>query len=69
VSVDANAQGTGVGRFAIDAVKDEAKAQGFTLLTALWSGGEGGPGEFFRHLGFQETGVSEYGDTIGSLSL
>ncbi|MEK9599686.1 MAG: GNAT family N-acetyltransferase [Pontimonas sp.] len=69
VSVDASAQGTGVGRFAIDAVKEEAKARGFTLLTALWSGGDSGPGEFFRHLGFQETGVSEYGDTIGSLSL
>lgn len=69
VSVDASAQGTGVGRFAIEAVTEEAKAQGFTILTALWSGGDSGPGEFFRHLGFQETGVSEYGDTIGSLSL
>ncbi len=69
VSVDANAQGQGVGRFAIDAVTEEARAQGFTTLTAVWSGGQEGPGEFFRHLGFAESGVTEYGDTIGSLTL
>lgn len=69
VSVAASAQGQGVGRFAIDAVRDEARAQGFTTLTAVWSGGDEGPGEFFRHLGFQESGVTEYGDTIGSLAL
>ena len=28
-----------------------------------------GPGRFFRHVGFVETGVTEYGDTIGSLAL
>ena len=69
VRVAASAQGQGVGRFAIDAVRDEARAQGFTTLTAVWSGGDEGPGEFFRHLGFQESGVTEYGDTIGSLAL
>jgi diamine N-acetyltransferase len=69
VSVAASAQGKGVGRFAIDAAKEEARAQGFTTLTAVWSGGDEGPGEFFRHLGFQESGVTEYGDTIGSLAL
>lgn len=69
VSVGGSAQGQGVGRFAIDAVKEEASAQGFSTLTAIWSGGDEGPGQFFRHLGFQETGITEYGDTIGSLSL
>ena len=69
VSVDASAQGQGVGRFAIAAVQEEAQAQGFTTLTAVWSGGEDGPGRFFRHLGFEESGVTEYGDTIGSLTL
>jgi diamine N-acetyltransferase len=69
VSVAASAQGQGVGRFAIDAVREEARAQGFTALTAVWSGGDEGPGEFFRHLGFHESGVTEYGDTIGSLTL
>ena len=69
VSVSADAQGQGVGRFAITAVKEEAIAQGFSTLTAIWSGDDDGPGEFFRRLGFQETGVTEYGDTIGSLAL
>ena len=69
VSVAASAQGQGVGRFAIESVTEEAKAQGFTTLSAVWSGDKQGPGEFFRHLGFSETGVTEYGDTIGTLAL
>lgn len=69
VSVSASAQGQGVGRFAVEAVIEEASDRGFTTLTALWSGDEEGPGEFFRRLGFEEKGVTEYGDTIGSLSL
>ena len=69
VSVSGSAQGQGVGRFAVEAVIEEAADRGFSTLTALWSGDEEGPGEFFRRLGFQETGVTEYGDTIGSLSL
>ena len=69
VSVAASAQGQGVGRFAIESVTEEAKAQGFTTLSAVWSGDEQGPGDFFRHLGFSETGVTEYGDTIGTLAL
>ena len=69
VSVSSSAQGQGVGRFAVEAVIEEATDRGFTTLTALWSGDEEGPGEFFRRLGFEETGVTEYGDTIGSLTL
>lgn len=69
VSVAASAQGQGVGRFAIEAVQEEARAQGFQTLTAVWSADDAGPGEFFRRLGFVETGSTEYGDTIGSLAL
>jgi len=69
VSVAATAQGQGVGRFAIEAVREEAAAQGFRVLTAVWSGDDQGPGRFFRHVGFVENGVTEYGDTIGSLAL
>lgn len=69
VSVAASAQGQGVGRFAINCVTEEAVAQGFSTLTAVWSADEQGPGEFFRRLGFQEDGVTEYGDAIGSLHL
>jgi diamine N-acetyltransferase len=69
VSVAGSAQGKGVGRFAIEAVKNEARAQGFSTLTAVWQAGDKGPGEFFRKLGFVETGTTEYGDTVGALSL
>lgn len=69
VNVSASAQGRGVGRFAIDAVRHEAKARGFHTLTVAWTPGDAGPGEFFHRLGFADTGVTEYGDVVGSLSL
>jgi diamine N-acetyltransferase len=69
VNVSAAAQGQGVGRFAIDAVRHEAKAREFHTLTVAWQPGDAGPGEFFHHLGFIDTGVTEYGDVVGSLSL
>jgi len=69
VNVSASAQGTGVGRFAVDAVREEAKTRGFTTLTVAWQEGDEGPGKFFHRLGFVDTGVSEYGDIIGALEL
>lgn len=69
VSVAGSAQGRGVGRFAIQAVKDEAIAQGFDTLSVVWQAGDKGPGEFFHKLGFLDTGTTEYGDTVGTLSL
>jgi diamine N-acetyltransferase len=69
VSVAASAQGKGVGRFAIEAVKREALRRGFEHLSVLWQAGDEGPGNFFRKLGFIETGQSDYGDVIGSLPL
>jgi diamine N-acetyltransferase len=38
-------------------------------LSVLWQAGDEGPGNFFRKLGFIETGQSDYGDAIGSLPL
>jgi diamine N-acetyltransferase len=58
-----------VGRFAIEAVKEEALRRGFDHLSVLWQAGDEGPGNFFRKLGFIETGQSDYGDVIGSLPL
>lgn len=69
VSVAGSAQGRGVGRFAIEAVKNEALAQGFDTITVVWEAGDEGPGAFFHKLGFVDAGVTEYGDTIGTLSL
>jgi diamine N-acetyltransferase len=69
VNVAADAQGKGVGRFAIDAVRREALARGFHTLTVAWHEGDLGPGDFFHRLGFQDTGITEYGDVVGSLTL
>ena len=69
ISVSASAQGAGVGRFAIDAIIDEARARGLHTLTVMWEDAAEGPGEFFTRMGFVDSGVTAYGDRIGVLSL
>lgn len=67
ISVSADAQGTGVGRFAIAAVVQEAQDRGLSQLSVMWEDGEHGPGQFFRRMGFEDRGVTRYGDRIGVL--
>ncbi|MFW8745132.1 GNAT family N-acetyltransferase, partial [Mesorhizobium japonicum] len=43
INVSAEAQGGGVGRFAVQAFADEARARGFSRATVVWASGEGGP--------------------------
>jgi diamine N-acetyltransferase len=69
VTVAASAQGRGVGRFAIEAAKEQAVALDNSTLTVVWSQGEEGPGTFFKKLGFVDTGLTPYGDQIGTLTL
>jgi GNAT superfamily N-acetyltransferase len=69
VSVAADAQGSGVGKFAVLALADEARQRGFTRLNALWEPGEDGPEEFFIHTGFTVVGETQYGERIGALTL
>ena len=69
VNVDATAQGRGVGKFAVHALAEEARQRGFDHLNVIWEPGDAGPGEFFRRLGFAEVGETEYGETIGQLSV
>jgi diamine N-acetyltransferase len=69
ISVSASAQGVGVGRFALDAIIDEARARGLGTLTVMWEDAAAGPGEFFTRMGFVDSGVSAYGDRIGRMSL
>lgn len=66
INVDADAQGKGVGRFAVDALAHEARARGFDHITVMWEPGDDGPGEFFHRMGFVDVGESAYGDIIGS---
>lgn len=69
VNVSADAQGTGVGRFAVWALAEEAKSRGFDHLTAIWEPGEEGPEQFFLRVGFTISGQTQYGENIGMLSL
>lgn len=68
LNVAADAQGRGVGRFAVDAVAAEARRRGVHRITVLWERGEGGPEEFYLRLGFVPTGEL-FGETVGTLDL
>jgi GNAT superfamily N-acetyltransferase len=69
VTVDADAQGTGVGKFAVLALAQEAKSRGFDHITALWEPGDDGPEQFFLRVGFTITGETQYGENVGTLSI
>lgn len=69
INVDATAQGRGIGKFAVHALADEARQRGFDTVTVIWETGDDGPGDFFRHIGFVETGDTEYGEKIGALTI
>jgi len=69
IHVEAEAQGSGVGRFAVKALADEARRRGFSRLTVVWASGEAGPEEFFKAVGFELVGETPYGENLGALTL
>lgn len=69
INVAADAQGSGIGRFGVMALADEARSRGFDRLTVLWESGEDGPGDFFLRLGFVVIGETQYGENFGALAL
>lgn len=69
INVDADAQGAGVGTFAVNALIEEARRRGVSRLTVLWERGEEGPEEFFLHIGFTPVGETPYGEVIGAIDL
>ncbi len=69
VNVAAEAQGQGIGRFAVHALAEEARSRGFETLNAIWDPGEDGPEGFFTSIGFEITGETQYGERIGTLKL
>jgi diamine N-acetyltransferase len=73
INVDADAQGQGVGTFAVQALAQEAKRRGFNRVTVIWEPGKAGlqegPGDFFHRIGFVDIGMTEYGEVIGALEL
>jgi diamine N-acetyltransferase len=69
LNVHADAQGRGVGRFAVEQLAAEARARGVGRITVLWVPGEGGPEGFYRKLGFTPTGEVMDGQLVGVLDL
>jgi GNAT superfamily N-acetyltransferase len=69
VNVSAEAQGRGVGRFAVASFVDEARKRGFSRATVVWASGDAGPGAFFESVGFRVIGQTPYGENLGALDL
>ncbi|TPX00945.1 GNAT family N-acetyltransferase, partial [Schumannella luteola] len=69
INVAADAQGSGVGKFAVHALADEARKRGFTRVTVVWESGEEGPERFFQAVGFHVIGETPYGENLGALDL
>lgn len=69
ITIDASKQGHGVGSFAVRAAAEEARRRGFDTLTVIWESGEDGPERFFRWIGFEVVGETQYGENIGALAL
>lgn len=68
LNVAAQAQGRGVGRFAVEAVAEEARRRGQSRITVLWEKGADGPEGFYLRLGFVPTGEL-FGETVGAKEL
>ncbi|KQR95851.1 MAG: GNAT family N-acetyltransferase [Microbacterium ginsengisoli] len=69
INVDADDQGKGIGRFAVDGLLAEARTRGSSRLTVIYEPGDGGPEAFFRRVGFTPVGETEFGETIAEISL
>lgn len=69
INVDADDQGRGVGRFAVDRLLAEARERGMDRVDVIFEAGEGGPEAFFRRVGFTPVGETEYGEVIAEIRL
>ncbi|GAB3714861.1 GNAT family N-acetyltransferase [Nocardiopsis nanhaiensis] len=69
LNVSAEHQGRGYGRFAVDAVAEEARRRGQNRLTVLWIPGGEGPEGFYLNVGFRPTGDVLGGQVLGELLL
>ncbi|MDT7805466.1 MAG: diamine N-acetyltransferase [Actinomycetota bacterium] len=69
LNVGAGVQGRGYGRFAVEAVLDEARRRGEKAATVLWLPAEGGPENFYLRLGFRRTGQTFNGEVVGRIDL
>jgi diamine N-acetyltransferase len=66
LNVSGDAQGRGVGRFAVEQLEAEAARRGVETITVMWERGEGGPEGFYRRLGFEPTGEELFGEIVAA---
>ncbi|GAA2066849.1 GNAT family N-acetyltransferase [Microbacterium hatanonis] len=69
INVDADDQGRGIGRFAVERLLDEARSRGLEHVDVIYESGEEGPEAFFQRVGFTPVGETEYGEIIAEVRL
>ncbi|MCE7481298.1 MULTISPECIES: GNAT family N-acetyltransferase [Microbacterium] len=69
INVDADDQGRGVGRFAVESLLDEARRRGMDHVNVIYEAGDNGPEAFFQRVGFTPVGETEYSEVIAEIRL
>ncbi len=69
INVDADDQGRGVGRFAVESLVEEARRREVDHVNVIYEAGEDGPEAFFRRVGFEPVGETEYGEVIAQIRI
>lgn len=69
INVDADDQGRGVGRYAVESLIEEARKRGLDHVDVIYEAGEEGPEAFFSRVGFTHVGETEYGEVIAEIRL
>lgn len=67
--VDKRYQGQGVGRFAVEQVIHMYRTSGCSRLLVSWQPKPNNPGDFYRKLGFVETGELNDGEIVAAYRL
>lgn len=67
INVEADDQARGIGRFAIEQLLSEAQRRGLEYVNVMYEAGEAGPEPFFRAVGFEPIGETQYGEVIAQI--
>ena len=69
INVDADDQGRGVGRFAVEKLLEEARSRGLDHVDVIYEAGDDGPEAFFLRVGFTPVGETEYSEVIAQIRI
>lgn len=69
INVDADDQGRGVGRFAVESLIEEARRRGMGHVDVIYEEGQDGPDAFFRRVGFTPVDETEFGEVVVEIRL